>query len=80
MDVPIVIYSALIIGAAIFLAAVIRTYGENPAPVGRFQLGVGPGGQDRVLDTKTGRLWERPPGSSEWIAVAVPWQFKRGKG
>ena len=77
-DVPLII-AALIIAAAIFLGAVVRTFGENPAAVGRFQLGAGPGGPDRVLDTKTGRLWERVAGAAEWAEVATPWRLKRGK-
>jgi hypothetical protein len=82
MDGPLII-AALIVAAAIFfgavLAAFVRTFGEYPAAVGRFQLGVGPGGQDQILDTKTGRLWERAGGAAEWVEVAAPWRLKRGK-
>jgi hypothetical protein len=77
---PSVIYAGLIVAAAVLLAGVVRTYGESPAPVGRFQLGAGAAGQDRVLDTRTGRLWERTSSSGEWVVVPVPWQLKRGKG
>jgi hypothetical protein len=79
MEIQGLIYAALIVACAILLVGVIRTYGENPAPAGRFQLGAGPGGQGRVLDTKTGRLWEQPAGSAEWAEVAAPWQLRRGK-
>jgi hypothetical protein len=77
MDAPI-IYAAIIVAAAIFLGAVVVAYGENPNPVGKFQFGCGPAGADRVLDTKTGRLWERVAGAAEWVEVTTPWRDKRG--
>jgi hypothetical protein len=74
MDIPIMIYAALIVAAAVFLASVVRTYGENPnPPVGRFQFHEGPNGACRVLNTKTGAMWERQAGSGEWIHLNVPW-------
>lgn len=66
-------YTALIVAAAILIGSVVRTYGERPSPVGRYQHGMGSGGQDRVLDTRTGRLWERALGSVEWVEVTGPW-------
>jgi len=80
MDVPPIIYAALIIAGTMLLAALIRTFGENPLAPGRFQFNSGPGGECRVLDTRTGKLWERAAGSTEWVTGEVPWRPQKGKG
>jgi hypothetical protein len=51
-----IIFAALIVAAAILLGAAVRTYGESPTPVGRFQFYGGAEGPCRVLNTKTGAL------------------------
>ena len=77
MEVPIVIYAALILAAAIFLGAVVRAYGENPNAVGRYQFHGGMNGECRLLDTKTGALWERSAGSVDWARIDGPWALKK---
>ena len=77
--------SAIVVGFCLVFAAVIVAFGERRGfqPVGRYRLLPSGSGDCFLLDTKTGRLWERKNGSPEWSENAdVPWLAKsdRGKG
>jgi hypothetical protein len=82
-----VIVGAVILGlsvvfAAVF-AAVIVTFGERRAmsPVGRYRFFHTGDGNSFLLDTRTGRLWERRAGSPAWSENAdAPWITKADGG
>ncbi|HEV3260050.1 MAG TPA: hypothetical protein VG013_24540 [Gemmataceae bacterium] len=70
------VVSSVIVSFSIVFAAMIVAFGERrPAnPVGRYR--VFQAGEETcfLLDTKTGRLWERKAGSPAWSENAdVPW-------
>ena len=73
-----VILGLSVVIAAIF-AAVIVTFGERQGtnPVGRYRFFQTGDGNYFLLDTRTGRLWERRAGSPAWSENAdVPWVAK----
>lgn len=79
MDTAIIIGSIIlglsVVVAAVF-AAIIVTFGERQGtgPVGRYRFFQGGDGQGFLLDTKTGRLWERRAGSPAWSEDSgIPW-------
>jgi hypothetical protein len=72
---------AIVAGAGVFglyvvFAAIVMVYGSRPRDraVGRYQVLPTGDGSCLLLDTKTGRLWERKAGSAMWSESAdVPW-------
>ena len=70
------VLGACVIVAAFMLAFAIRT-AIPPTEVGRYQFAGSNGVNVFVLDTKTGRLWQRfvnsSGGPSEWSENRVPW-------
>ena len=71
-----IIAGASIVGFSIVFAAVIVAFGERREahPVGRYRLLQTGAGDCFLLDTKTGRSWERKAGSPAWSENAeVPW-------
>jgi hypothetical protein len=78
-----VIVGSVILGLSVVLAAVcaaiIVTFGERRAtsPVGRYRFSQAGDGNCFLLDTRTGRLWEKKAGSPTWSENAdVPWVVK----
>ncbi|HQR44274.1 MAG TPA: hypothetical protein PLX97_16375 [Gemmatales bacterium] len=80
-------YGGLILGVCVMMAAAIiamaprLTGGSNE--VGRYQFERSNGVNVFVLDTKTGRLWQRfvdpSGGSSDWTENKSPWAEAHGK-
>jgi hypothetical protein len=78
-----------VLGVCIIIAAlVVSLVPRNPPPgiaaeVGRYQFGRSNGVNCFVLDTKTGRLWERfvetSGGSPAWSENKAPWAETQGK-
>ena len=76
------VIASVIVGFSIVFAAVIATFGERqgPSPVGRYRLFPSGEGGCFLLDTRTGRLWERKAGSPTWSESAgVPWAAEVGR-
>ena len=78
-----VIVGSVILGLsvviAVIFAAIIVTFGERQgtSPVGRYRFFQTGDGNSFLLDTRTGRLWERRTGSPAWSENAdVPWVAK----
>jgi hypothetical protein len=78
-----VIVGSVILGLclvfAVVFAAIIVTFGERRTTnlVGRFRIVQTGDGNCFLLDTRTGRLWERRAGSPAWSENAdVPWITK----
>jgi hypothetical protein len=74
-----VIVGSVILGLCVVFAAIIVTFGERRATnlVGRFRIVQTGDGSCFLLDTRTGRLWERRAGSPTWSENAdVPWITK----
>jgi hypothetical protein len=71
-----VIVGSVILGLSIVFAAIVVAFGERrtASPVGRYHWSQTGDGTCIVLDTKTGRLWERKAGSPTWSENAdAPW-------
>ena len=69
--------AAWVLGVCIIMAAVMRAPLPRRSQVGRYQF-VHPNGVTCfVLDTKTGRLWQRlnpsSEGPTEWSENKAPW-------
>lgn len=78
-----VIVAAGLVGFSIVFAAVIVAFGERREahPVGRYRLLQTGIGDCFLLDTKTGRSWERKSGSPVWSENAdVPWMTRSHSG
>lgn len=86
------IKSAGIVGACIVVAALIigllpggRTSAESVAPSenGRYQFVKASDNNVFVIDTRTGRTWQRfveaTAGPREWTEEKAPWRGKVGK-
>jgi hypothetical protein len=74
MEIAVILGSMIVSGSIVF-AAIIAAFGERrePGPVGRYRIFPVGEGTCFLLDTRTGRLWEKT-GSSGWSEQAeAPW-------
>jgi len=73
--------SGLVLGVSVIVAAFVLAFAIRtaipPSEVGRYQFSGGNGVNVFVLDTKTGRIWQKfvdsNGGPSEWSENRVPW-------
>ena len=80
-------YGGLILGVCVIVAAAIVAMAPRltggMSEVGRYQFGRSNGVNVFVLDTKTGRIWQRyvdsSGGSPDWSENKAPWAEAHGK-
>jgi hypothetical protein len=78
---------SIFLGACVIIAACILAFAPRsagpPNEVGRYQFGRSNGVNVFVLDTKTGRVWQRfvdpSSGSPDWFENKVPWSESPSK-